>query len=54
MREWVRVAWHIDGMPYGKSYLELTMSERESLLDALRDLIEETNEAGAERPKDMR
>lgn len=43
-REWVWMAWHIDGMPYGKPYLELTMRERAAIVTALRELIEKTGD----------
>lgn len=45
------VAWHLGGMAY-RDYLELTMPEREALLESLKDLIERH---GAEpQPKDLR
>lgn len=37
MREWVFVSWHLGGMAY-RDYLELTMPERDALIEALKDM----------------
>lgn len=53
MREFVRIGWHLDGMTFD-GYLDLLEWERIALLVELDEMIGRANEAGAERPKDMR
>lgn len=50
MREWVRIGWHLDGMPY-EAYLQLTEWERIALLIELDEMI---GRANSPRPKDMK
>lgn len=45
------MAWHLGGMSFGE-YLALTLFERRALHEALNDMIERYNHAGAPGPQD--
>jgi hypothetical protein len=64
IRDWLRLAWHVDGMDY-RQYLSLPRSERIAMHNELCDMLEDANPptdgddddpegGGPIRPKRMR